>query len=133
MLNKSFRKWLLLSVKNRYYYDTFLIAESYPIPLYISTPPSFFRKRLTDLAKNESSNGVGITTVFSSKHSIVIFVIAVILIIGLLFIFKTYKELSGETITVETEDDVFKAKQTIRENIEGLKEDVGALRYFLNS
>jgi len=88
---------------------------------------------LTDLAKNESSDGVGITTVFSSKHSVVIFVIAIVLIIGLLFIFKTYQELRGETITVETEDDVFKAKQTIRENIEGLKEDVGALYYFLNS
>ena len=70
------------------------------------------------------ADGVGITTIASNKRSLTLFIITIVLIFGLLTLFKTYKEISGETIVIEDESDIFKAKETITLSVEGLKQDV---------
>jgi hypothetical protein len=63
-----------------------------------------------------------------SRQSIALFFVAVVLILGMFFIVKTYRELSGEYIVVESEEDLVVAKERVKENAEKLEQDTVKLR-----
>lgn len=64
-----------------------------------------------------------ITTSMASRHSLVLFVVALILIVGMFFLVKTYRELREETIVIEDVGDVEQAKATILNTLDALDED----------
>lgn len=78
--------------------------------------------------KSKKGEETLVTTTLSNTRSLVTFLVAVALLLGLLFIFRTYSSVSEKTIEVKSEDDLTMAKQKLQEQVQQLQQDVGDLR-----
>lgn len=78
--------------------------------------------------KSKKGEETLVTTTLSNTRSLITFLIAVALIIGLLFILRSYSMVTEKTIEVKSDDDLIMAKQRLHEQVQQLQEDVGELR-----
>ena len=70
-----------------------------------------------------------VKTLFPSARSLITFLIAIFVILGLLLIFRSYSSLVEEkTIEVKTPDDLGLAKQRLQQQVQTLQKEVGDLR-----
>ncbi len=63
-----------------------------------------------------------------NSKSIFVFIVVLLLIVGLFFVLKTYKELSGEVIVINDEQGVLDAKEVVKDNLDKLDKEVEELR-----
>tara|TARA_Y100000310_G_C20661108_1_gene804863 strand:+ start:968 stop:1219 length:252 start_codon:yes stop_codon:yes gene_type:complete len=68
------------------------------------------------------------TTAMPNSKSIFVFIVVLLLIVGLFFVLKTYKELSGEVIVINDEQGVLDAKEVVKDNLDKLDKEVEELR-----
>lgn len=80
------------------------------------------------MGKHATKGSSDITTALGSRQSIALFFVAIVLILGMFFIVKTYRELSGENIVVESEEDLVDAKERVKGNVEQLEQDKSKLQ-----
>lgn len=70
-----------------------------------------------------------VRTIFPSVRSLITFLIAIFVILGLLLIFRSYSSLVEEkTIEVKTPDDLGMAKQKLQQQVQSLQKELGDLR-----
>ena len=70
-----------------------------------------------------------VKTLFPSSRSLITFLIALFVLLGLLLIFRGYSSLVEEkTIEVKTPDDLGLAKQRLQQQVQALQKEVGDLR-----
>ncbi|GEM_PF-2808573 len=70
-----------------------------------------------------------VTTAFSNTRSMITFVVAILVLLGLFVILNSYSNLVEErTIVVKSDSDLSLAKQRLQEQTQKLQEEVGALR-----
>lgn len=70
-----------------------------------------------------------VTTVFSNTRSLLTFLIAILVLLGLFVILYNYSNLVEEkTIVINSDSDLSLAKQTLQQQVQTLEKKVGELR-----
>ena len=70
-----------------------------------------------------------VSTAFSNTRSMITFIVAILVLLGLFFLFSGYSNLVEErTIEVKSPDDLSLAKQKLQEQVQKVQQEVGELR-----
>ena len=83
------------------------------------------------MGKKDAHADADITTLFGSKSSLVIFAVVVVVILVAFFAVKTYQALSGETIVIESEEDLVRVEQTMETRVQSLEQDQAKIESFI--